>query len=83
MSQPPPIYLDDAHPNQDLSDQIRFYASLLAVTDLGVGAHLAGNPPLYTPTNPSTTTMMEYLGLFHSYQQRLLTAMQSSSEPSQ
>ena len=74
-----PVYLDDAHLNQDLSDQIRKYASLLAVTELNIPAHLSGDPPTYQPTNPSPAIMVEYLQLFYNYQERLLTAMQAAT----
>ena len=72
------IYLDDAHANPALSEEIRLYASLLAVTHLNMPAHLTGQPPVYTPTNPSPLSFTEYLNLCTYYQQRLADALQNS-----
>ena len=77
-----PVYHDDVVVNGDtsLSDQIRYYASYLAIIDLGVDSHLTGEPPIFTPLAVSPVVMVEFFNLFAHSQATIASALTHASQ---
>ena len=58
-------------------DRMALYASLAAITDLGIEAQL-GQSLTFLPVNPSPFVLLEFTNRFNFHMERLLAAAQTN-----